>query len=101
MPNWSAPNCLDAKHSACMLEEHAIGCQPHDIDALIADRPQIGGKFYVAALPGFCARVAVSGVGAGIYSARSCKYLSHTDNSRRHIAPMPAKWRQFVRSWLP
>ena len=25
----------------------------------------------------------------------------HTDNSRRHIAPMPAKWRQFVRSCSP
>jgi hypothetical protein len=52
------------RRSACMLEEHAIACQPHDIDASIADRLQIGGKFYVAALKRFCARVVVSGVGA-------------------------------------
>jgi hypothetical protein len=52
------------RHSACMLEEHAIACQRHDIDALRADRLQIGGKFYIAALQRFSARVVVSGVGA-------------------------------------
>jgi hypothetical protein len=65
MRDWSAP------HLPCRLEEHAIGSQPRDIDALIADRLQIGGKVYVAALRGFCAHVVVSG-GRKIAIGRRC-----------------------------